>query len=71
MDLSPMEISKLNASVGNFLMFTSFVRGFTNEGIAVNIWKRNKNSYIFRVLLQIGIVDDDYDYGYWIDEDQK
>ena len=33
-------------------------------------YKRNKDKTLFRIMLETTSLDENYDYGYWIDDDK-
>lgn len=53
-------------NLSNFLFFTSFVKGFTNEKKARNLLKKIPNSYIIRVMMKLPPkICEELDFGYF------
>ena len=53
------------------MSFTSFAKGYTDARYAMADFKRNKDTTLFKVILETTILNQEYDYGYWIDEDKE
>ena len=71
--LSPEEMGKVNEdeTLSNFIIFTSFVKGYTRKSDAIKEFKESGNSFLFEVTFTERRREEKLDFGYVISEDKS
>jgi hypothetical protein len=71
--LSPEEIAKVNEdeTLSNFIIFTSFIKGFTRKSDAIKEFKETNNAFLFEVTFTERKREEKLNFGYVIAEDKS
>jgi hypothetical protein len=70
--LSPEEIEKIQDEelLNNFLIFTSFIKGYTKKADAIKEFKESERSFLFEINFSKRPRFDELDFGFFINEDK-
>ena len=68
LELNKDEKKYFEENLKNFIIFTSFVKGYTTEKKASEQFKKSKDNFMVRIMLTKNKKDEELDFGFIVDK---